>query len=170
MNYDKPELRDRLASEYVLGTLHGRARRRFQRLLKDDPSLHAVVEFWEHQLTPMASLLSAPMPTAQLWNRIAARVAPPRGAAQTGFAGWVARWLEPRLLGTLAAGLFLGLSLSLVLPPALDRGDGSDGERQLPQSYAGILNDANGHPAMLVSSRRHGRIVDIKTVRQIGLG
>ena len=57
-----------------------------------------------------------------------------------------------------------------MLPPLLDRGDLGEGERQLPQSYAGILGDANGHPAMIVSSRRHGRIVDIKVLRAIGLG
>src|SRR5213592_2619358 len=102
MNYDRPELRDRLASEYVLGTLHGRARQRFQRLMKDDPALRAAVEFWERQLMP--------------------RAAPPRGSPEkSGLARWLARWLDPRTLGTLVAGLFLGLGLSLVLPPLLDR-------------------------------------------------
>jgi anti-sigma-K factor RskA len=172
MNYDKPELRDRLASEYVLGTLHGRARRRFQRLMKNDPALRAAVEFWEHELMPMAAPLSAPMPSADLWNRVAARVAPAaRGAPEKqGFARWLQSLLEPRTLGMLATGLFLGLSLSIVMPPLLDRGGEDTGDRQLPASYAGILNDANGHPAMLVSSRRYGRIVDIKLLRPIGLG
>jgi len=46
MNYNRPELRDALASEYVLGTLHGRARRRFQQLMKDDPRLQADGSGW----------------------------------------------------------------------------------------------------------------------------
>jgi anti-sigma-K factor RskA len=172
MNYDKPELRDRLASEYVLGTLHGRARRRFRRLMQDDPALRAAVEFWERELMPMAAPLSAPMPSPELWSRVAARVAPaPRGAPQKqGFARWLERWLDPRFLGALATGLFLGVGVSLVVPPMLDRGDDGAGDMQLPASYAGILSDANGHPAMLVSSRRHGRIVDTKALRAIGLG
>ncbi len=55
MNYARPELRDRLAAEYVLGTLHGGARRRFQRLLQQQPELRDAVEFWQRELMPMAA-------------------------------------------------------------------------------------------------------------------
>ena len=50
MNYDRPELRDRLAAEYVLGTLRGRARRRYQRLLRDDLVTRVDVTRWEQRL------------------------------------------------------------------------------------------------------------------------
>ena len=44
MNYGDPTLRDHLAAEYALGTLRGRARRRFERLMAEDAGLRALVE------------------------------------------------------------------------------------------------------------------------------
>lgn len=170
MNYKRPELRDALASEYVLGTLHGPARRRFQQLLKDDPQLQLAVDFWQRQLLPMAAPLSVAEPPPRLWAGIAARVAPPRSASAP---SWFERWFGLRGLGSLVAGLFIGIAVTLSLPGA-DRSDGGDtpgpSTTQIPASYAGILSDSSGRPAMLVSSRRHGKLVDIKVLRPIGLG
>lgn len=54
MNYRTPELRQRLAAEYALGTLRGAARRRFERLMARDPDLQAQVARWEERLASMA--------------------------------------------------------------------------------------------------------------------
>src|SRR4051794_29970443 len=114
MNYDRPELQQRLASEYVLGTLHGSARKRFQRLLAKDPKLREAVSFWESELVPMASALSVPAPAGRVWESIAARVAPgSRPAARLGF---FERFFGMRALGPLAAGLILGMGVMLVMP------------------------------------------------------
>ena len=43
MDYSRPELADRLAAEYVAGTLRGAARRRFEALLPAHPQLRAAV-------------------------------------------------------------------------------------------------------------------------------
>ena len=91
MNYRLPELRQRLSSEYVLGTLHGPARKRFKRLLLHDPDLREAVAFWEAELMPMASVLSAPAPRDHVWQAIAERVSP---TSQHKPAGWFDRWVK----------------------------------------------------------------------------
>ena len=52
MKYSQPDLIERLAAEYVLGTLHGGARRRFARLMFDRADVRLAVASWEARLTP----------------------------------------------------------------------------------------------------------------------
>lgn len=70
MNYDDPTLRDHLAAEYALGTLKGRARRRFERLMAADPALRGLVAGWESRLNPLAESVGAVAPPAAVWARI----------------------------------------------------------------------------------------------------
>jgi anti-sigma-K factor RskA len=74
MNYDKPELRRRLAAEYVLGTLAGPARRRFQRLLETDSSLRQDVAWWENRLHTLYGGLAPVRPRAEVWDDIQRRL------------------------------------------------------------------------------------------------
>jgi len=54
MNYGRPELIEMLAAQYALGTLRGRARRRFERLLATDGAARQRVGAWERRLAPVA--------------------------------------------------------------------------------------------------------------------
>lgn len=54
MNYDHPELIDRLAAQYVLGSLRGAARDRFERLIARRPDIAQRVGLWERRLAPVA--------------------------------------------------------------------------------------------------------------------
>ena len=54
MDYSRPELADRLASGYVLGTLRGPARRRFEALLPAHAMLRGAVRDWQDRLMPLA--------------------------------------------------------------------------------------------------------------------
>jgi anti-sigma-K factor RskA len=166
MNYRQPELRDRLAAEYVLGTLHSRARARFQRLLRDDLELRNRVAFWERELTPMASTLSVAPPSANLWQGIAERVAPRELDVPTR-QGWIFRWFDLRTLGSLAAGLFLGVAATLLGPALLVTGPSNVAETQLPESYAGVLATADGRIGLIVSSLRYGKVMDVKQIQPV---
>jgi anti-sigma-K factor RskA len=76
MNYADPELRDRLAAEYALGTLRGPARRRFERLLPGDARLRDLAEDWELRVNLLAESAPAVAPPARVWERIAERIGP----------------------------------------------------------------------------------------------
>lgn len=69
--HDNPVLRQKLAAEYVLGTLRGGARRRFEGWLKQDAQLLQQVRIWEGRLIPMSEFVPAVSPSPQLWERIA---------------------------------------------------------------------------------------------------
>lgn len=65
---------ERLASEYVLGTLRGGARRRFESWLKDDAALRKTVSEWQDRIYPLAELTAEVEPSQQLWEKIEKRV------------------------------------------------------------------------------------------------
>jgi anti-sigma-K factor RskA len=67
MNYRDPELRERLAAEYALGTLRGAARQRFERLMQADVALRQLVDGWELRLNALADNARAVAPPAGLW-------------------------------------------------------------------------------------------------------
>ena len=76
MNLHTPLLRDALAAEYVLGTLHGLARRRFERLLPAHPALQRAVADWERRLNRLAVTSPSVSPSPQVWRTIEQRLFP----------------------------------------------------------------------------------------------
>ncbi len=67
------ELVDRLAAEYVLGTLRGRARRRFERWLVS-PQVGAIVKAWESRLAGLEPRLEGVTPPPAVWTGIEKRL------------------------------------------------------------------------------------------------
>jgi anti-sigma-K factor RskA len=74
MDYGRPELADRLAAEYVLGTLRGPARRRFQTLLGAHPALRSAVRRWEVQLEPLSASVVPVTPPERVWAGVESRL------------------------------------------------------------------------------------------------
>jgi anti-sigma-K factor RskA len=81
------ELVDRLAAEYVLGTLRYRARRRFERWLLS-PQVGALVKAWEERLAALEPVLVPVAPPLSVWTGIENRL----GLRRTGSRP-VTRWL-----------------------------------------------------------------------------
>ncbi len=74
MDFGRRELVDRLAAEYVLGTLRGPARRRFESLLPAHPLLRDARARWEAQLEPLAASIPAVEPPPAVWRAIEGRL------------------------------------------------------------------------------------------------
>jgi len=74
MNYDKPELLDSLAGQYVLGTLRGLARKRFQRLLLTSNKAREATSMWEQNLNNLASAITPQIPNDEVWVQIMQRI------------------------------------------------------------------------------------------------
>ena len=74
MTPDNPEIVDRLASEYVLGTLRGPARRRFERWRASTPLVDERCRFWEERLMRLAQGLTPLQPPAHVWPAIQRRL------------------------------------------------------------------------------------------------
>lgn len=74
MNYNKPELLNSLAGEYVLGTLRGLARKRFQRLLLSSNQAREAISMWEQNLNNLASAITPQTPSDDVWQQIIQRI------------------------------------------------------------------------------------------------
>lgn len=89
MKPEHPETRSMLAAEYVVGTLQGPARRRFEYWLKSDPALRREVAQWSERLSPMADALPEVAPSPDVWRGIEARINPSREAPRGAATSWL---------------------------------------------------------------------------------
>jgi len=216
---DHPETVDALAAQYVLGTLQGSARRRFEALTDERAALREAVTRWEQQLGRLGSALPPVAPSPGLWNALAARAAvdaqadvtagaaavalsaatplpaqapaapaagpsaaaasPPSGPVSPGPAAprrgpspgllqRLARVFDALLAPVPAAALALGLVAGLALPTVMTAlSPPAAQDTELPESYVGVLATPDGRQGLIVASRRHGLVVDLKQVTPV---
>lgn len=120
MDYGHPRLADRLAAEYVLGTLRGPARRRFEALLTAHPALSRATADWQRRLSPLAADVPDQVPSPAVWRRIEQRLfgdpatsagAPRASAAPRWWArlGWWQAWAASASVATVVLAVLLSL-------------------------------------------------------------
>ena len=76
MQHPSHELIERLAAEYVLGTLRGPARQRFERWVSSDNVAAQATRKWEERLVHLADNVLPVTPSAQVWREIERRTRP----------------------------------------------------------------------------------------------
>lgn len=101
---DHPDAIDALAAEYVLGTLRGQARRRFEKWRADTPLVDERCRFWEDHLMQLAKGLRPIRPPPHVWQGILAQLNLSRRDHKRRGRPWA-----------IAASLLLVLGLSAVL-------------------------------------------------------
>ena len=106
MDYGRAELAERLAAEYVAGTLRGRARRRFESLLPAHARLRGEVAAWQARLAPLTEAVEPVAPPAALWQHIEARL-DGRPAARP-------RWWERLAVWRTLSGVATAAAVALV--------------------------------------------------------
>jgi anti-sigma-K factor RskA len=135
VKYTNPQLRDAIAAEYVLGTLQGRARLRFERSLKDDPQLRQRVAQWRNRLAPLDELVEPVRPPARVWSTIERHIAGRRSGSSR--FGDVRFWRGASLISA-ACALLLAIYV-LLQPP------------RTPEMMVVVMSGDQGTPAMTVS-------------------
>ncbi|HSD95683.1 MAG TPA: anti-sigma factor [Sulfuricaulis sp.] len=165
MNYDRPELLDRLAAEYVFGTMNARVRRRFQKIQRALPAAQQAIQVWEQRMTPLARSVPPEQPSAAAWEAIDRRTGGQASRPVAPASAWLA-WLKPAL--GVAFGVLATLGLVRLYPTSVVPVDEIVQQRgTLPASYVGLLTDSANNPVVLASSTRYGRIMTIKILRKV---
>ena len=162
-----PDLQQRLAAEFALGTLRGRARQRFRRWLTEDPKLASAVRGWELRLAPMAALAAPVQPPARVWRGIEERLGGVRnqpGGIWANLAFW-------RNLGLLASGMAAGLlaTIAVMAPkapaPAPQPVVIRVPSNEMAASFLAVLSEAKTNkPMLIVSAGRSSNELWVKTL------
>ncbi|HSW05211.1 anti-sigma factor [Aquabacterium sp.] len=166
MNLLKPELLEALARDYALGTMSGGARRRFERLQREHFAAQQAVAAWAGRLAHLAKPVPRLPPRPAVWEGLQQRLFPeavPKPKAPP----W---WQKVFGGGQVWAGALAGALLCVVVLRQQPDWVGLETHSEaLPPSYVGLLLDSAGKPAVLASSRRHGKQITIKLLQPLAV-
>lgn len=157
---NNPVLVDKLAAEYVLGTLKGGARRRFENLLRRHDGLRLAVAEWQDRLHPLAELTPPAPPPAASWQAIEARLGL-SGKAQRKRPFWfelredISFWRGLGMFSTTAALILTSLLLTRQQQPL---------PAPAPASYIAMLSNDQAQPIALVTGDAPGGRLTVKLI------
>ncbi|AVO41836.1 anti-sigma factor [Simplicispira suum] len=164
-----PELLQKLAASYALGTLRGGARRRFETLAREHPAVRAAALLWQSHWAGLTELQAPEQPPAAVWTRIANLVQAERAALQhqshqrarqAQAAPWWQRiglWQGAAALGAFATAAAVVVALQATgglrdSSQQIASLQAELAERAAPQStYVAVLRDEKAAAALLVT-------------------
>ena len=131
--YQNPEIFEKLAMAYAAGTLHGRARQRFEKLKSEHFYLEATTNAYESKFGTLVELLPNERPSNNVWKNIESSISSQDKAAQPAEKSSWFSWLKPAYA---ASALAVLLAVFLIISP-----NGNDNV-----AYAAVLEDTQSNP------------------------
>ena len=147
---------DALSGEYLLGTLRGAARRRYERALREEPRVAQRLKYWQGVFTPRYSTMIEVQPSAQSWARLErtlglARYRTPWYRSTAFWRAWAA---------ASTAALVLGVALQVMRP-----------EPQIPAPVEiARLAGKSGEPVVIAALTPDRRMLELRAVRAVLAG
>lgn len=145
MKPDQYQRDQALAAEYVLGTLSGPARRRFEVWMMESERLRRRVWYWERRLAPLNAALKPVTPPKAVWSGVDRKLRD---------RPWRRR-LWPGLVAGLAAAAVVATVLLMARPLHSPSGP----------LYLGVVQNSSGQPLWVVESRPDSDSLNIRRVR-----
>lgn len=130
--YQNPEIFEKLAMGYASGTLHGRARLRFEKLKSKHFYLEATTNAYESKFGNLVELLPNERPSDQVWNNIESSITKDKEIQDNQKSSWFS-WIKPAYA---ASALALLLAVFLMINPVTDENI----------AYAAVLEDTQSNP------------------------
>jgi anti-sigma-K factor RskA len=149
MDYNRTELGDRLAADYVLGMMPPRARRRFETVMSGNATLCATVAAWSDRLSPLDSLTADEAPRARVWRAIKQRIGPAAASQRRTWIGPLTFW---RGFAALAGTAVTAIALYIVINPAPSR------------DIAQALSEKVGLPDLIASAQHSQTHIGLSTI------
>lgn len=158
-----PGLREKLAAEYVLGTLRGGARRRFEGYMHNDAALRRTVGEWQDRLLPLSEFAGEQKPRAEVWRGIERRLrlAAPAPAWQFWRQESVGYWRGLSMASGAVAALAIAVALTLTLAPP--------SEQAAAINYAATLTDEQSHTAILLTGDSLRQVMEVRVVNSVAV-
>ncbi len=146
-------LREKLSAEYVLGTLKGGARRRFETWLRDDAALRNTIAVWRARLEPMAEFSAVQKPPKRVWMGIEQRLHLAPAAKPWAF--WrndnLVFWRGLGIASTAVATLLVALMLTRTLDAPL-------------VSYVATLTNEKAEAALLLTADTRRGVLNVRLI------
>ncbi len=146
--YQNPEVYERLAAAYVVGSLKGHARRRFRQLAHQRSYLQQAIDDWERRLSPLAERLPEVQPPQRVWQEIQTAIGPRENIRSVtdktpqGFWRSLALWR-----GSAFAGMALAAALLVYQLVPLSQQDGV-----ATAAFVAVLESQSSEPMVMATA------------------